>query len=307
MPQLDDVHIQFDEEKLLLLNIALAIIMFGVALSIKGKDFASIFNNPRGVATGVISQFILLPLLTALLIWIIDPIPSLALGMILVASCPGGNVSNFFSFLGKGNVALSVSLTIIASLLAVFITPFSFIIWSSWLVDSTLIQSFDIDVLSIGQTIFLILVCPLMLGVLVAEKFPRITRVIQTPLKYLSFALLVAIIAVAFGKNIDIFMAYYDYVIYLVLLHNGIALLGGYGFSRLMGNSRQDTISITIETGIQNSGLGLVIVFSFFDGNGGMAIITAWWGIWHIISGFAVSQIFAFRQKRLDLVSPSAR
>lgn len=302
MNLLDNVQIRFDEEKLLLLNIALAIIMFGVALSIKAKDFTSIFNNPKGVATGVISQFLLLPILTAILIWVINPMPSLALGMILVAACPGGNVSNFFSFLGKGNVALSVSLTIIASLLAAFVTPYSFMIWSNWLIDSALIQSFDINISSIGRTIFFILVCPLLLGILTAEKLPRFTYLIKTPIKYLSFALLVVIIGFAFGKNIDIFMEYYDYVIYLVLLHNGVALLGGFGFSKLMGNSRQDTVSITIETGIQNSGLGLVIVFSFFDGNGGMAIITAWWGIWHIISGFIISQIFAFRQRRLDLV-----
>ena len=305
MASLESVHIRFDEEKLLLLNIALAIIMFGVALSIRAKDFTSIFNNPKGVATGVVSQFLLLPILTGILIWIVEPLPSLALGMILVAACPGGNVSNFFSFLGKGNVALSVSLTIIASLLAAFVTPYSFILWSSWLIDSSIIQSFNIDLLSIGKTIFMILVFPLFIGILFAEKLPETTKVIQTPLKYISFLLLVAIIGVAFGNNIDIFAEYYDYVIYLVFLHNGIAFLGGYGFSKLMGNPKTDTISITIETGIQNSGLGLVIIFSFFDGNGGMAIITAWWGIWHIISGFIVSQVFAYRQKRFGLIGQS--
>ena len=305
MTPLDSVHIRFDEDKLLLLNIALAIIMFGVALSIRAKDFTSIFNNPKAVATGVISQFLLLPVLTGILIWIVEPLPSLALGMILVAACPGGNVSNFFSFLGKGNVALSVSLTIIASLLAAFVTPYSFMLWSNLLIDSSLIQSFNVNILSIGKTIFLILVCPLFLGILVAQKLPKITKIIQTPLKYISFLLLVAIIGVAFGKNINIFAEYYHYVIYLVLLHNGIALLGGYGLSRLMGLPKADTISITIETGIQNSGLGLVIVFSFFDGNGGMAIITAWWGIWHIISGLIVSQVFAYRQKRFELIGQS--
>jgi BASS family bile acid:Na+ symporter len=303
MNSLENIHIRFDEEKLLLLNIALAIIMFGVALSIKAKDFTSIFNNPKGIASGVISQFLLLPILTGVLIWFIDPIPSLAMGMILVAACPGGNVSNFFTFLGKGNLALSVSLTIIASLLAAFITPYSFILWSSWLIDPALIKSFDINVLSIGKTIFFILVLPLFLGILFSEKLPKLTKIIQTPLKYISFLLLIAIIGIAFGKNLDIFTEYYDYIIYLVLLHNGIALLGGYGFSRLMRNPEADTISITIETGIQNSGLGLVIVFSFFDGNGGMAIITAWWGIWHIISGFIISQIFAYRQRSLKLAS----
>jgi BASS family bile acid:Na+ symporter len=303
MIPIDSVHIRFDEEKLLLLNMALAIIMFGVALSIQTKDFSSIFNNPKGVLTGVLAQFVLLPLLTAGLIWIVDPLPSLALGLILVAACPGGNVSNFFSFLGKGNVALSVSLTIIASLAAAFITPYNFIIWSAWLVDSALVKSFDINVWSIARTIFFILVCPLFTGILVADKWPKLAKAIQSPLKYISFMLLIAIIAVAFSNNIDLFLIYYDHVIYLVLLHNGMALLGGYLFSKLMSNTPKDTISITIETGIQNSGLGLVIIFSFFDGNGGMAIITAWWGIWHIISGFVISQVFAHRQRSLMQVS----
>jgi len=111
----------------------------------------------------------------------------------------------------------------------------------------------------------------------------------------MSFLILLAIIALAFKNNFSLFLEYYDYVIYIVLLHNALALATGYFFSRGLKNSPADVRSITIETGIQNSGLGLIIIFNFFDGHGGMAIITAWWGIWHIISGFIISKIFSFR------------
>ena len=116
------------------------------------------------------------------------------------------------------------------------------------------------------------------------------------PIKYISFIILIAIIALAFASNYKLFLAHYHYIIALVLVHNALALAIGYYFSRLMKLSKRDTRSITIETGIQNSALGLLIIFSVFNGQGGMALIAAWWGIWHIISGFAISQFFIFRE-----------
>jgi BASS family bile acid:Na+ symporter len=127
---------------------------------------------------------------------------------------------------------------------------------------------------------------------------PKITQKIDKPIRYLSFLLLIAIIALAFSSNYELFMKYYHYIIALVLIHNAVALAVGYYFSKIMHVSPSDTRSITIETGIQNSGLGLLIIFTVFNGQGGMALIAAWWGIWHIISGFIVSQYFAYKSAR---------
>ncbi|MDW7693462.1 bile acid:sodium symporter family protein [Flammeovirgaceae bacterium SG7u.111] len=293
---LEGVRLEFNDGNLLLLNLSIALIMFGVALSLKKENFLDVVKHPRAVLTGIVSQFILLPIVTFLLVWFSDPLPGLALGMILVAACPGGNLSNFFSFLGKGNVALSISLTTVASLAAIIFTPLNLQFWGSILGSTnSLLRKVDIEFVEMFQTVAMIIAVPLILGVFVNEKFPRISALIQKPLKYISVLILVAILVIAFTKNYNLFLQYYHYIIMLVVFHNGLALATGYLFSKIVGNSSQDTRSITIETGIQNSGLGLVIIFTFFDGQGGMALITAWWGIWHIISGFAISQFFAYR------------
>ncbi len=226
--------------------------------------------------------------------------PGLALGMILIAACPGGNLSNFFSSIGKANVALSISLTIAASLLAVVFTPLNFEFWGGMLDNTSgILTKVNISFLEMAQTVFFIIVLPLIGGVLIQEKFPVATKKIKKVIKYISFLILILLTVLAFASNYSLFLEYYQYIIALVLAHNALALSVGYIFSRIMKLSKPDSRSITIETGIQNSALGLVIIFSFFDGYGAMALIAGWWGIWHIISGFAISQFFVYREAKL--------
>lgn len=288
-----NLHLNFSEDNLLALNISIAIIMFGVALGIDKSKFVEIAKNPKAVITGVFSQIILLPALTFLLILIVKPLPEIAMGMILVAACPGGNVSNFFSSISKGNIALSISLTAIATLSAVLITPANFTFWSELYLEKHQSFNFDIPYWSMFKTVILILGLPLILGYWFASKFKQTTLKIIKPIRIFSFLILIAIILMAFTKNIDAFKEYYEYIIYIVFIHNAIALLSGYYFARIMSLPLEDAKTISIETGIQNSGLALVIIFGMFDGNGGMALIAAWWGIWHIISGFIIAMIYS--------------
>ena len=288
-----NLHLDFSEDNLLALNISIAIIMFGVALGIDKDKFIEIAKNPKGVFTGVVSQIILLPALTFLLVLIVKPLPEIAMGMILVAACPGGNVSNFFSSISKGNIALSISLTAIATISAVFITPANFTFWSELYLQKHQSFAFQLDFWSMLKTVTLILGIPLILGYWFSLKFKAITLKIIKPIRVFSFLILIGIIVMAFTKNFDIFTQYYEYIIYIVFLHNAIALLSGYYFARIMKLPLADAKTISIETGIQNSGLALVIIFGMFDGNGGMALIAAWWGIWHIISGFIMAMIFS--------------
>jgi len=290
---LTDVHIDFSEGSLLFLNLALAFIMFGVALGIETKNFQELLKNPKSVITGVISQFLLLPALTFLLVFFLKPVPGLALGMILVAACPGGNVSNFFSSISKGNVALSITLTAIATILAMFMTPLNFEFYSNLYLGDKLNMDVKMDAIAMMKTVFYLLVIPLIIGIIFNTKFPKLTKTINQPIKIVSFLILIAFIVFAFLKNLELFIEYYHYIIFVVFLHNLLALGSGYGLSRLFGNKEQDNRTISIETGIQNSGLGLVLIFTIFDGNGGMALIAAWWGIWHIISGIIVSLIYS--------------
>lgn len=288
-----NLSLNFDQDNLLALNISIAIIMFGVALDIDKKKFIEIAKNPKGIIGGVSSQFILLPALTFILVYIMKPLPELALGMILVAACPGGNVSNFYSLISKGNIALSISLTAIATIAAVFMTPANFTFWSELYLNENHGLQIDLDFWSMFKTVSLILGLPLMLGLWFSSKFKVITSKILKPLRFLSFFILMAIIFLAFSKNVEIFKEYYHYIIYIVLIHNGLAFLLGYSVGKLLKLPAQDSKTISIETGIQNSGLALVIIFGMFNGNGGMALVAAWWGIWHIISGFIMALIYS--------------
>ncbi len=270
--------------------------MFGVALDLKGEHFRYLFKHPKPVLVGIFSQIILLPLVTYLLIITIRPLPSLALGMILVAACPGGNVSNFLTSLSKGNTALSVSLTGFSTLAAVFLTPLNFIFYSSiYLGHTNNVNGMTIHPAGMVLNVLVLLALPTMLGLWFSGKFPVITGRIKIYFKYLSIVFLGFFIVIALVNNYSNFIQYIHLIFILVLLHNGMALTTGYFTASTFNLPVNDRKTITIETGIQNSGLGLVLIFNFFHGLGGMALVAAWWGIWHIISGMFISFLWSRR------------
>ena len=287
---LDNSSLNFDQGSLLFLNISLAIIMFGVALDLRVSDFTAIWKEPKSFLAGILSQFLFLPFLTWIFILIIQPPPSVALGMFLVAACPGGNVSNFISHLAKGNAALSVSLTAFSTLFSIFLTPFNFKFWSS-LYDPTakILREINLEYLDIFQTVALILGVPLILGILINKKFPTWSKKATKILKPLSILIFAGFVGIAFFGNYQLFIQFIGLIFLWVLGHNLMALFSGYSLAKIFSLNLPDTKTLTIETGIQNSGLGLVLIFTYFDGLGGMAIIAAWWGIWHIISGMSIA------------------
>ena len=301
MSTLEEVRINFSNDSVWLLNFCLGFIMFGVALNLKRHNFTHLRDNKKAVLTGLTSQFLLLPVFTFLLILILKPHPGLALGMILVSVCPGGNVSNFYSMIAKGNVALSVTLTALATVIAAFATPFNFNFWGALSpATAVMIQDIGLSFTDMFKTVFLILILPLILGLLVSEKAPTSAKKIEKPIRFISFLILMAFIGVATFENIDVFKSHIHYVVALVLIHNLMALSIGYFTGKLFRNSEQDCRTISIETGIQNGGLALVLVFNFFDGNGPMALLAAWWGVWDIFSGYLTASLFSYRQKRLS-------
>lgn len=290
---LSNISIEFSEKSLVFLNVCLGVIMFGIALSIDMSDFKKLLSLRKSALAGVLSQFLLLPALTYVIVLFLQPHPAIGLGMILVASCPGGNISNFISSISGANVSLSVGLTGIATLLTPILTPINFDFWAR-LTPSTgdLLQSFSLDFLEILKTVLLVLVVPLVFGMLCRAKLPSLTNSIQKPIRVISILILFGFIAVALTKNFDAFKTHLGAVFLIVLLHNSVAFAAGYLSGSLFKVSAEDRRSISIETGIQNSGLGLIIIFTFFEGNGGMALVAAWWGIWHIIAGMLLSQFF---------------
>lgn len=292
--QIDQLRINFDNEALWTLNLALALVMFGIALDLRPADFARILRRPRSVLTGVCCQFLLLPALTFLLVWWWEPLPSFALGMILVASCPGGNVSNFMSHLAGGNTALSVSLTALATLLAVVMTPLNLQVWGGLYGPSAaLLTEVHIDLWEMIRLVALLLGVPLLAGMAFGYWKPRLASRMSKFFKGASLLFFVFLIFIALYNNRGHFMDYVGLVFALVFFHNLAAFSLGYSGSRLMGLPKGDVKSITIETGIQNSGLGLLLIFTFFDGLGGMALLAAFWGIWHLVSGLALSGLWS--------------
>ena len=287
---IDSIQIHFSQEALWLLNLCLAIIMFGVALDISPSDFKRLWRNPKSSLLGVTSQFIILPALTFGLILILQPTPSIALGMIMVAACPGGNISNFMTHLSGGNTALSVSLTAFATIAAIFMTPFNLQFWGSlYQPTAAILHTVSINPLDIFKTIALILGLPLMLGMWWRIYQPELAKKMTKWLKPLSILIFIGFVAVAFSLNFDVFKKAIHLVILIVLIHNAVALSSGYLLARMFSLPLEDQKTLSIETGIQNSGLGLLLIFTFFEGLGGMTIVAACWGIWHILSGLAIS------------------
>lgn len=285
------VNVQFNEESLLLLNICIGFILFGIALDLKTSDFKLVLTNPRSAIAGFVSQFLLLPAVTALLIYLLDIPSGFALGMILVAACPGGNISNFISHLANANTALSVSLTALATVSAALLTPLNFTFWSQLVVQDVDAQYFTLDPLKLAETIFLIMAIPIVLGMAFHYKFPNAAEKVKKPIRTLSMIIFVAFIIIAMSKNFGVFKAHFSEIFFIVLAHNAVAYFVGYLMGTLLRAPIPDRKTIIIETGIQNSALGLVIIFSFFNGAADMALIAAWWGVWHGISGSVLAVV----------------
>ena len=297
-----------------LLNIVLAFVMFGVALGIKPSTFVDIIKNPKSIITGIVCQLILLPALTLCLIMICGHwiSPMIALGMILVASCPGGNISNFITSLSRGNSELSVSLTAFNTAACVITTPLNFAFWGKLYLNFAgnhgiaALPELEIPLGEIFQSIFIIMGIPLVLGILCGQYLPKVANILKKPLQYLSIAVFIAMVIIIFTGNLDVFMKCIRYIFLIVLLHNLLALGIGFGTSTLLKLPYKDRRTLTIETGIQNSGLGLILLLNpniFPDtgawaNNGGMLVITAWWGVWHIISGLTLAFLWKVRGRK---------
>lgn len=291
---IDEVMLNFSPTSLQILNAVLAVVMFSIAIDLKPRDFKKLVQAPKPLLTGLVSQFIVLPALTFCLVLATTPRPSIALGLMLVAACPGGNISNFITHRAGGNAALSVSMTAFATIFAIILTPFNIAFWGS-LYEPTraILRQTSIDPVSVAITVGVMLVLPLCLGVMLNTKRPDITRKMRTPLQYLSMGIFVAFVVLALAANWSLFLEYAEAVATLVIAHNALALAAGFGIATLAGLSAFDRRAIMIETGIQNSGLGLILIFGFFSGLGGMAVVAAFWGIWHAVSGLALSGYLA--------------
>ena len=297
MNEMDLVRLNFNPQSLWALNFIIGLVMFGVALDLKVADFKAVLTMPKPVVIGLAGQFLLLPAFTFLLVLAIRPSPSVALGMMLVAACPGGNISNFLTHYARGNTALSITMTAISTAVAIVMTPLNLSLWGGLNPETAkILRIVALDPLDMLLAVFLLLGLPMAVGMWVGHRFPNFVDKAHKPVKIFSLVVFGLFVIGALAANWRYFLDFVGFVVFAVFLHNGLALLTGYFAARFAGLPERDRRAVSIEVGIQNSALGLILIFNFFDGLGGMAIVTAWWGIWHIISGLTVATLWSRRE-----------
>ncbi len=290
MGEIDTVRLNFNPQSLWALNAIIGMVMFGVALELKPRDFKAVLVTPKPVLIGLTAQFLLLPAFTFLLVLAIRPAPSIALGMMLVAACPGGNVSNFLTHHARGNTALSVTMTAISTAVAIVMTPLNLALWAGmYAPTAAILRSVSLDPLDMLLAVALLLGVPMVAGMTIGRHFPRLVARAHRPVRAVSLLIFVLFVVGALVANWRHFVDWVGFVVFAVVLHNATALASGWAAARVAGLPERDRRAVAIEVGIQNSALGLILIFNFFGGLGGMAIVTAWWGIWHLISGLSVA------------------
>jgi BASS family bile acid:Na+ symporter len=286
----DAIPLDFDPAQLRSLNILLAFLMFGVSLSLRPASFREVARAPRLPVIGLLAQYVLVPALTCLGAWLFRVDPPLALGMALVAACPGGSFSNVLTWLARGNVALAVSLTAVSSLMAPLVMPLNFALYA-WLNPYTrpLLREIAIPTGGIVTLVLFVLALPLLLGMLAGHRFPAVAARAEKPLRGVATLLFLGLVAVAFAANIRLFLDRFSDFFWLVIAQNALALGIGYLTGRLARVGDADRRALTIEVGIHNTGLGLAVLFTFFPEAGSMMLIAAFWGVWHLVSGLGLA------------------
>jgi len=301
MTDIDLVRLNFNPQTLLLLNVVLGIVMFGISLELKAADFATALRTPRALAIGLLGHHLVFPAFTFLLVLALEPRPSIALGMILVSSCPAGNISNFLTHFARGNTALSVSISTLSTLAAIVMTPLNIAFWGGLYAPAQpILRQVAVNPFEMLLHVFLLLGLPLAAGLFVSRRWPRFTERARRPMKIFSLVFFLVFVLAALGANWKYFVLYVGMVVGVVFVHNASALATGYGLAWSARLSEPDRRAVAIECGIQNSGLGLILIFNFFDGLGGMAVVTAWWGIWHIVAGLTLATWWSRRAPALQ-------
>lgn len=266
----------------------LGIIMFGMGLTISGRDFAEVLRRPVKVGVGVASQFLIIPLLAVALTMIIPMSPEVAAGVILVGCCPGGTSSNVMTYLAKGDVALSVACTSVTTLMAPIVTPFLMLMLAS--------EYLPVDAWAMFQSIVKVVLFPLALGFAAQKLLPAFVRAAVPALPLVSVTGIVLIVAAVVGASKGAIVQSGLMIFAVVVLHNMLGYLIGFIAARLAGLDLAARKAIAIETGMQNSGLAAALATAYFSPL--TAVPAAIFSVWHNISGALVANILSRMKAR---------
>jgi bile acid:Na+ symporter, BASS family len=287
---IDAIRLNLNQDSIHVLQLIIAIIMFGVALDLKLSDFKDVVKKPKSLVAGLFGHYLLFPIFTYLLIVTFETRASISLGLAMVAICPAGNLANLFTHMGRGNTAVSVGLTSLTTLLAVFTMPVSLIFMGRFIPGSeVLLSEISINTAEIIQGVFVVLALPLMIGMLISKNAPGIALKLKKVMSKLSIIFLIIFIIGALAANFQHFIDYIHMIVGIVFVHNLLSLATGLIVGKLASVSAEDIKGITFPMSVKNTALGLALVFQFFEGLGGMALIVAWWGISQITLGLILS------------------
>lgn len=257
--------------------------MFGMGLTLTLEDFSQVVKKPWQVLLGVGSQFIIMPLLALGLVKLFNIDPMLALGVVLVGSCPGGTSSNVITYLSRGDVALSVTITSITTLLAPFMTPL--------LLKLLAAESINVSFYAMMMSIIQFVIVPIVLGLIVRMALRSNVKYVMPVLPIVSVFGIVMIVAIVVALNQVRLQETGLIIIAIVMIHNTLGYIVGYVLARIMGLGLAQRKAIAIEVGMQNSGLGAALANKHFDPI--VAVPSALFSVWHNISGAILANIFA--------------
>ncbi len=276
--------------KMQVINPMLGVIMFGMGLTLSPDDFKVVFSRPKDVLLGCATQFICMPLLAWVLVSIFSLPADLALGVILVGCCPGGTASNVITYLAKGDIALSVGMTAVSTLLAPLLTPLLTLLLAGTFVD--------IDAGAMLMSIIYVVVAPIAGGFLVQKFLPRFTRAVLPYLPAFSSVVIAVVVAIIVAHTAEKLLTGGLLILLVVALHNLGGLLLGYGVGRALSLSPAKRVAISIEVGMQNSGLASSLATMHFAMCPLAAIPGAIFSVWHNISGAIVARIYSRNMRK---------
>ncbi|MGD2137485.1 MAG: bile acid:sodium symporter family protein [Gammaproteobacteria bacterium] len=265
----------------------LGLVMFGMGVTLTGQNFLTVLRRPQAVAIGVGMQYLLMPLTGWLLAMIAGLPPQLAVGLILLGSCPGGTASNVICYLARGDVALSITLTAVSTLLAVIATPLLTLLYAG--------QVIAVPALDMLFSILRIILLPVSLGVLLNHFLHRRLGMVRNLFPLVSVAAIVLIIAIIVALNHAQLGQLAPAVAATVVAHNTLGLLAGYGLARLLGRDERESRTLAIEVGMQNSGLAVALAVKYFSASA--ALPGALFSIWHNLSGSLLAAAWGRHRK----------
>ena len=279
----------FSSIKPAVVNPLLGVIMFGMGMSLRLEDFKIVFSRPKDVIIGCLAQFTIMPLLAWGLSQAFQLDEALALGLVLVGCCPGGTASNVITYLAKGDLALSVGMTGVSTLLAPFLTPLL-----TWMLAG---KSVDVDILSMFLSILWVVILPIVVGLFVKWLWPKFTEKATDYLPAFSSIAIALIVAIVISANAEKLLAGGLLIVIVVVLHNVCGLGLGYLIGRMLRLSEPKMRAISLEVGLQNSGLASSLATIHFAAYPLATIPGAIFSVWHNISGAVVA--FFYRKKIL--------